>query len=56
MEPLWPIWQTTLSLDLEAISEDVAKQMIQNIENQLESLHGVHVLGATVLKKEEPSA
>lgn len=43
-------------MDLEAISEDVAKQMIQNIENQLETLHGVHVLGATVLKKEEPGA
>jgi hypothetical protein len=56
MDPLWPVWDGELKFTVEADHELVAKQKLAYIEEVLERMGGVHVLGATVVRNEGPDA
>jgi hypothetical protein len=56
VDPLWPVWEAELKFTVEADHELVAKQKLAYIEEVLERMGGVHVLGATVKRNEGPDA
>jgi hypothetical protein len=56
VDPLWPVWTASLKFTIEADHELVAKQKLRHIEEYLNQMGGVHVLGATVVRNEGPDA